>query len=119
MAESLNAETFETGGSVTTTALDIALKFGAENIIFVGVDLAYTDGSSHAKGVGRKITSREGLRKVKSCMGTEIYTSKNLDIYRKWIERRIENVTGTVIYNTGNGAMIKGTHKMVWEKLDN
>ena len=45
MAESLNAETFETGGSVTTTALDIALKFGAENIIFVGVDLAYTDGS--------------------------------------------------------------------------
>lgn len=52
-------------------------------------------------------------------MGTEIYTSKNLDIYRKWIERRIENVTGTVIYNTGNGAMIKGTHKMVWEKLDN
>lgn len=119
MAESLNAETFETGGSVTTTALDIALKFGAENIIFVGVDLAYTDGNSHAKGVGRKITSREGLRKVKSCMGTEIYTSKNLDIYRKWIERRIENVTGTAIYNTGNGAMIKGTHKMVWEKLDN
>ena len=63
MAESLNAETFETGGSVTTTALDIALKFGAENIIFVGVDLAYTDGSSHAKGVGRKITSREDFEK--------------------------------------------------------
>ena len=119
MAESLNAETFETGGSVITTALDIALRFEAKKIIFVGVDLAYTDGSSHAKGVGRKITSREGLRKVKSCTGTEIYTSKNLDIYRKWIERRIENVTGTVIYNTGNGAIIKGTQRMIWNKLDN
>ena len=32
---------FETGGSVTTTALDIALKFSAKQIIFVGVDLAY------------------------------------------------------------------------------
>lgn len=119
MAESLNAETFETGGSVITTALDIALRFEAKKIIFVGVDLAYTDGSSHAKGVGRKITSREGLRKVKSCTGTEIYTSKNLDIYRKWIERRIENVTGTVIYNTGNGAIINGTQRMIWNKLDN
>lgn len=119
MAESLNAETFETGGSVTTTALDIALRFEAKKIIFVGVDLAYTDGSSHAKGVGREIGSTDGLRKVKSCTGADIYTSKNLDIYRKWIERRIEKVTGTVIYNTGNGAEIKGTQKMLWEEAFN
>ena len=104
---------------MTTTALDIALQFKAEKVIFVGVDLAYTGGNSHAEGVGRRITDTKSLRKVISCSGEEIYTSKNLDIYRKWIERRIENVTGTAIYNTGNGAMIKGTHKMVWEKLDN
>ncbi len=51
--------------------------------------------------------------------GWKIYTSKNLDIYRKWIERRIVNVTETVIYNTGNGARIQGTKKMVWEEFAN
>lgn len=100
------AKAFETGGSVTTTALDIALQFKAEKVIFVGVDLAYTGGNSHAEGVGRRITDTGSLRKVISCSGEEIYTSKNLDIYRKWIERRIANLTGTVIYNTGNGARI-------------
>ena len=116
-AEKRSVDMFETGGSVTTTALDIALRFEAKNIIFVGVDLAYTGGNSHAEGVGRKIASTDGLRKVVSCNGEEIYTSRNLDIYRKWIERRIENVTGTVIYNTGDGARIKGTRKMVWKML--
>ena len=114
MAKSMGVETYETGGSVTTTALDIALKFEAERIIFVGVDLAYIDGNSHAEGVGRKVTNLEGLRKVVSCNGEELYTSKNLDIYRKWIERRIKNVKGIGIYNTGNGAKIEGTQMMVW-----
>lgn len=34
---------------MTTTALDIALQFKAEKVIFVGVDLAYTGGNSHAE----------------------------------------------------------------------
>ena len=108
--EKLGVDTFETGGSVTTTALDIALRFEADKIILVGVDLAYTGGDSHAEGVGRKITNTDNLRKVVSCTGQEIYTSKNLDIYRKWIERRIKNIKGTVIYNTGSGAKIEGTN---------
>ena len=108
IAEKIGAKAFETGGSVTTTALDIALQFKAEKVIFVGVDLAYTGGNSHAEGVGRRITDIGSLRKVISCSGEEIYTSKNLDIYRKWIERRISNLTGTDIYNKGNGARIEG-----------
>ena len=114
-AKSLGATLFETGGSVTTTALDISLRFGAKRIIFVGVDLAYTGGNSHASGEGRKIENNDGLRQVRSNTGDMVYTSKNLDIYRKWIERRIEGVTGTEIYNTGEGAVIKGT---VWKRAD-
>ena len=114
-AKSLGATLFETGGSVTTTALDISLRFGAKRIIFVGVDLAYTGGNSHALGEGRKIENNDGLRQVRSNTGDMVYTSKNLDIYRKWIERRIESVTGTEIYNTGEGAVIKGT---VWKRAD-
>lgn len=64
---------------------------------------------------GRKIESTDGLRKVKSCKGGIVYTSKNLDIYRKWIERRISNEQDLVVYNTGAGADIKGT---VWRSWD-
>lgn len=108
-AKEIGATLFETGGSVTTTALDIALRFGASKIIFVGVDLAYTGGYSHASGEGRKVENIDGLRKVRSNTGDMVYTSKNLDIYRKWIERRIEGVMDTKFYNTGEGAVIKGT----------
>ena len=110
-AEEIGATLFETGGSVTTTALDIALRFGARKIIFVGVDLAYTGGYSHASGEGRRIENTDGLRQVRSNTGGMVYTSKNLDIYRKWIERRLEGVRDTEVYNTGDGAEIKGT---VW-----
>lgn len=108
-AKEIGATLFETGGSVTTTALDIALRFGARKIIFVGVDLAYTGGYSHASGEGRRIENTDGLRQVRSNTGGMVYTSKNLDIYRKWIERRIEGVMDTKFYNTGEGAVIKGT----------
>ena len=108
-AKEIGATLFETGGSVTTTALDIALRFGAGKIIFVGVDLAYTGGYSHASGEGRRIENTDGLRQVRSNTGDMVYTSKNLDIYRKWIERRIEGVMDTKFYNTGEGAGIKGT----------
>lgn len=108
-AKEIGATLFETGGSVTTTALDIALRFGARKIIFVGVDLAYTGGYSHASGEGRRIENTDGLRQVRSNTGDMVYTSKNLDIYRKWIERRIEGVMDTKFYNTGEGAVIKGT----------
>ena len=108
-AKEIGATLFETGGSVTTTALDIALRFGAGKIIFVGVDLAYTGGYSHASGDGRRIENTDGLRQVRSNTGDMVYTSKNLDIYRKWIERRIEGVMDTKFYNTGEGAVIKGT----------
>ena len=112
-AKEIGATLFETGGSVTTTALDIALRFGARKIIFVGVDLAYTGGYSHASGEGRRIENTDGLRQVRSNTGVMVYTSKNLDIYRKWIERRLEGVRNTEVYNTGDGAEIKGT---VWVK---
>lgn len=108
-AKEIGATLFETGGSVTTTALDIALRFGAGKIIFVGVDLAYTGGYSHASGEGRKVENIDGLRQVRSNTGDMVYTSKNLDIYRKWIERRLEGVRDAVVYNTGEGAEIKGT----------
>jgi len=39
----------DSGGSVATTILDIAIKMGGNPIILVGQDLAYVDGKNHAQ----------------------------------------------------------------------
>lgn len=97
------------GGSVVTLALDLAIRFGAADITLVGADMAYTGGRSHAGGLGRKIAEGMELRKVLSVTGEYIETSRNLDIYRKWIEHRIERCKWLAVYNTASGARIKGT----------
>ncbi|MBI5827504.1 MAG: motility associated factor glycosyltransferase family protein [Deltaproteobacteria bacterium] len=43
-----------TGGSVTTTALDIGVMFGCDPIIFVGQDLAFGDGATHVGTASRR-----------------------------------------------------------------
>lgn len=109
IAEKQGYPLFQTGGSVSTLALDMGIRFGAERIILVGLDMAYTGSKSHAAGVGYEVKDVSGLRKVESTDGTEVYTSKNLDIYRKWIERRIASEKAIPIYNTARGARIAGT----------
>ncbi len=37
----------ESGGSVATAMLDLAIRFGGNPIIFIGQDLAYTNNQSH------------------------------------------------------------------------
>lgn len=104
--------TFETGGSVSTLAIDIAIRFGAKKIILSGMDMAYTKKRSHAAGTGRDIAEQIELRMVMSTEGILIPTSRNLDIYRKWIERRLKEADRPVVYNTGSGARIEGTYEV-------
>lgn len=101
---------FQTGGSVSTTALDLGIQFGCKRIIFLGLDLAYTNNQDHASGTSNFNTVRDiDLRQVEDIYGNMIGTSKNLDIYRKWIERRIKDVKNIEIIDASEGgAKIKG-----------
>lgn len=90
---------FETGGSVSTLAIDIAIRFCAQKIILVGMDMAYTGNHSHAAGIGRDITEQKGLRTIVSTEGKMIYTSRNLNVYRKWIEQRLADGQRPEVYN--------------------
>ena len=117
MAQKCGYQLFETGGSVTTTALDVSIGFGAKEIILVGADMAYTNNRSHAGGIGREIKDVSGLRQVPAVKGGMVYTSRNLDMYRKWIERRIAGLSNPVIYNTSRGAKITGTKECALEQI--
>lgn len=110
-AKNLESRVFETGGSVITTAFDVALKLGCRRLILLGVDFAYTNGELHASGTHRSLTViEENMIYIKDIYGNHIATGKNLNIYRKWIEKKItEYGKGRVIDATEGGAYIEGT----------
>ena len=101
---------YKTGGSVSTTALDIGIALGCRRIIFLGLDLAFTDNYVHALGTSRReLTSTSDLRKTEDVHGNIVYTSRSLDMYRKWIENRIKEVKGVEFIDaTEGGAIIQG-----------
>lgn len=101
---------YKTGGSVSTTALDIGITLGCKRIIFLGLDLAFTDNFVHATNTSRReLASTDDLRQIEDINGELVYTSKSLDIYRKWIENRIMDVKDLEIIDaTEGGAKIKG-----------
>jgi hypothetical protein len=109
-ASQAGAMLFNTGGSVSTTALDIGITFACKRIIFLGLDLAYTNNYVHATDTSqRDLANTEDLRQVEDIHGDLIFTSKSLDMYRKWIENRIRGVEGIEFIDaTEGGAKIEG-----------
>lgn len=110
MAREKGYSLYHTGGSVSTTALDIGISLGCKRIICLGLDLAYTGDYDHASGTAlRKSVVLNDLRQVPDIYGNKVYTSNNLDIYRKWIEKRIKEVTDVEFIDaTEGGAKIEG-----------
>lgn len=115
-SKEIGATLFKTGGSVVTTALDIGLRMKCASLIFLGLDLAYTNLKTHANNTMDMMTiGEDNLREVLSVNGEKIYTGKNLDSYRKWIERRIADESNIEIIDaTEGGALI---HGMVKKKI--
>lgn len=103
-------ELYETGGSVATIALDIGIRLGCRRIVFLGLDLAYTDDYVHASGTSRReLDDNSDLIETVDIYGNPIKTTKVLNIYRKWIEDRIKDVTDIEIIDaTEGGVKIKG-----------
>ena len=99
---------YQSGGSVATFALDMLLRFGCNQIICIGLDLGYPGERTHAAGIGSKVANTSNMRKVEGITSKYIYTSKTLDIYRRWIEKRIVGVKGTELLNASKGARIHG-----------
>lgn len=105
----------DTGGSVATTALDIAIKMGGNPIIMVGQDLAYTEGKTHTSGTWyRQVTDMPNLREVPAYYGGFIKTNITLNIYIRWFVDKIKeakeiNQEIQFIDATEGGARIEGT----------
>ena len=114
-AKKMELELWESGGTVTSLAIEVAIKFRAESIYLVGVDLAYPGEVSHAKGTAlySKIDTSK-LITVESVNGGRVYTDAAFNLYREWIEYRIVQHRDIHFINVSNiGAKILGTEEYV------
>ncbi|MBN1897433.1 MAG: motility associated factor glycosyltransferase family protein [Spirochaetes bacterium] len=99
------------GGSVSTTAFDLALKLGGEPIILIGQDLAFVREQTHVRGsfvekywarrYNRFNTSLNGsfqyihnnlFMKIKSNDGSMVNTDRRLMIFHAWFESKISQL---------------------------
>lgn len=100
---------------MSTSAIDLILRFNCKSLTTIGLDLAYTDNKTHsydAKSVDTSTSSRYIY--VKGVRGDSLPTTNILNIYRKWIENRIENrIKNIKLVNMSRGAYIEGMEN-VW-----
>ncbi len=105
-------EKWPSGGTVTFLAMEFAYRMGAKKIYFVGTDLGYPEGKSHATGTayGMELNT-ERMVEVNRVGGGKILTDHVMNQYRNAIEIRISQIGSKVkFYNLSTiGARIKGT----------
>ncbi|HKM04745.1 MAG TPA: 6-hydroxymethylpterin diphosphokinase MptE-like protein [Lachnospiraceae bacterium] len=113
-AHFLKNHLYQTGGSVSTIALDIAIHLGANQVIFLGLDLAFTDNLAHAEDTSNRLaTDKDDLSLVKAYDGGEVFADAKFILYREWMERRIRQADASKvkIWNaTEGGSFVEGMH---------
>ncbi|MDD5065751.1 MAG: DUF115 domain-containing protein [bacterium] len=125
------------GGSVSTTAFDLAVRTGADPIILAGQDLAFLKDRTHAKGsyvekywslrYNKFNTSFNGVYRyiynnlfirIRSNNGSLVQTDKRLMIFLVWFQNKMntEEMQKRTVYNTSlDGARMD---KMIVKTLD-
>lgn len=109
---------YNSGGSVATLALDIAIRLQAASIAFIGLDLAYYGKQAHAAGTAQETFAGFQMRTVEGIDGTQLNTSQVFIQYREWMEHRItkEDVTMPIVDATEGGARKLGFMNMTLEE---
>ena len=98
-------------GTVTSLAIEVAVKLGAMRIDLYGVDLSYPNGMSPASGTPdlHKMDT-DCMRRVPSVDGGEVPTQENMVIYIDDICKQVAAYTDVLFVNYSNhGAVIDGT----------
>lgn len=117
-AENHHYMCYNSGGSVATLALDIAIRLQAKTIAFIGLDLAYYGTQAHASGTAQETFAGYEMRKVQGVDGTELNASLVFIQYREWMERRITEADAVmkVVDATEGGALKKGFVNMTLQE---
>ncbi len=115
-------DTYATGGSVSTIALDICMRLGCEEIAFVGLDLSYTDERTHAQGTRKEARAElSKLKPMSGICGEQVYVSKAFQLNLEWIEKHVSDLSNVrckrVIDATEGGVLKRGLEVMPLEDV--
>jgi hypothetical protein len=121
------------GGSVATSALSLALKWGCDPIVFVGLDLSFPGGAYYvstssdgdaraevdARGVMRVAGWSAGFRAMKAAGGPAAPGERTLELpgwsggtvpssfmfsmFHRWFVERLRGLTGVTVFNCTEG----------------
>lgn len=116
------------GGSVATSAWDLARLMDCSPLYIAGLDLAYPNWNTHCRGalfeercnwIQNRFTNGEGIffryiydaypHYQNSNQNSQVLTDKRLSIYKDWFEQQLEIHQDFECYNlSANGLKIKG-----------
>ncbi len=117
------------GGSVAHAAFSLAYYFGGDPIIFVGQDLALSDGYTHVTGSYARQTIEDNkiemtekkmnnkYLEIEDIYGDTVLTREDYYRYLKWLNRTIDKIKKVkpnlkIIDSTEGGAKIENTNIM-------
>lgn len=123
----IDAPTLTVWGSVATAALDWAMHLGGDPIIFLGLDLAYTERQPYCRhtvyewnwkrAMGRGLTMREVWDidmgraphiETTDIEGAPIVSTAVLISVRDWIVSRVNDCRGRQFINASGGGILHG-----------
>ena len=101
----------DTGSTVTSMCIKVAILLGAKRIDLVGLDLAHPKGISHASGtIDFRVTDSNGLPETDCVAGGKVTSTHQLLYYKQDIEKIIAKEEEVIFVNYSNdGALIKGS----------
>jgi hypothetical protein len=119
-------------GSVATIALDFALSLGCNPIIFIGQDLAHTDGRIYCSGIYfekewfqgvsdpdayqaqlKNLRSQRVTTVVEDIFGRPIESSDKLTAYWNWILKVISDHPKVHFINATEGGILRGSLEII------
>ncbi|VAX16938.1 Motility accessory factor [hydrothermal vent metagenome] len=117
------------GGSVATSAFDLAIKLDCSPIIFVGQDMAYTGGKTHAVGTNQDMLGGSLLAEMEqrgdygedgsenyferpNIFGAPARSAVKMDAWRRWFELIIAHEQVTVFNATEGGIPVAGAQNI-------
>lgn len=97
-------------GTISSMAIEAAVRLGAKKIYLVGLDLAFPGGKDYAGGMPHGKLSKDGTRMtVRSVDGEMVETAPTFNTFRGIIEEKIaEHKNVEFINMSKHGALIEG-----------
>lgn len=111
-----------TGGSVATSAFDLAVKMGCSPVIFVGQDICYSSNATHADGTTHlaSLSVIGGLPpeatveafSARNIFGAPVLTTHKMESWRRWFELLITSSQAPALNATEGGIGIAGAENI-------